>query len=327
MNEQLITRGFDLLDKLLFNCTEQSIDDRMHKMDIEYTIDSLVHQISKLDNICKIKNYLTKLVMVPFLKRDINLKYGDGERKVSYWAFIRIHSIFPKTMERMLDYFPYVGYWGDLNAIYKIVFNSSKYQYKERLLNRIIDTWVFNLQIEEAKLNNNITSVNILCKWIPKQKSSLDRDTKVVNRIVKAYFPHLYKKNKFKALKRYRHLVSDINRLIQTTEVYMCNKEFSKINFNNVPAKCLNKNKRAWLDETIKGKRKNLPLLDRTIGRNNYLDYVNSSGNKNIYLNVTDKNSYKNLSLLSKLDNKYFNTYKHLIHQISELDYFIMLAK
>ena len=324
MNEQLIIFEFNLLDKLLFNSSKVSIDNYTHKKDIDYTIDRIVVGITKLDDINKIKLYLTKLVMTPFLKRDINLKYGDGERKVSYWAFIKIHSILPQTMESMLEYFPYIGYWGDLNAIYRIVFNSRNYHYRQRLLDRIIVIWVFNLQIEENYLNNNIVSHHsLLCKWIPKQKSSLDKDTKVVNRIVKAYYPQLYKKNKFGALKRYRHLVSDLNRLINSTEVYMCSKEFSKINFNKVPLKCLKKNERAWLDETINGKRKNLLLLDRTIGRNNYLDYTKS--NKNIYLNVTSKNEYNNLPLLDKLDDKYFDNYKHLINQLSEIDYLISL--
>ena len=324
MNELLIASEFNVLDKLLFHT--DLMREYTHNKDIEDTIDRIVNEIVQVKDKVRIKNYLTKLIIVPFQKRDVHSKYGDGERKVSYWAFIKMHSILPKTMEYMLGYFPSIGYWGDLNALYKIVF-SSNYHYRDRLLNKIIDMWVFNLRIEENNLNNNLPSFSLLCKWIPKQKSSLDKETKVVNKIVKAYYPWVYKKNKFSALKKFRHLVSKINRLINTTEVYMCEKNFSAINYNNVPVKCLRKNKRAWLDETVKGKRKNLLLLDRTIGRHNYLDYLESSSSKNIYLKVTPKEeyNYSDLSLLCKLDNKYFNKYKCLIEQVGEIDCLVSL--
>ena len=327
MEEQLVVSEFNLLDKLLkvlFNIINLGLNDDRHKIDLDNIIDRLVNEIVRLDDVDKIKMYLTKLVILPFQLRDIRSKYGEGQRKLSFWTFIKMHSILPQTMEELLGYFPCIGCWKDLNSIYRLVF-STNYHYRERLLNNIIGIWVFNLQLEETQLNNRGVEFSLLCKWIPKQKCSLDKDTKVVNRIVKAYYPFLYKKNKFKALKRWRHLVSNINRIINTTEVKMCNKQFSNINFKDVPLKCLHKNKRAWLDETVNGKRKHLLLLDRTIGRHNYLDYVNSSNNRNIFLNVIDKvdTDYHNLSLLDKLDNKYFNKYKHVVNNISEIDYLI----
>ena len=320
MVEQLIECEFNLLDKLLFNSFRFSIEDYNQKIDIQYTIDRIMNEVSKLNDRDKIHMYISKLAIVPFLKRDINLRYGEGYRKTSYWAFIKIHSIIPHTMEHLLNYFPNIGYWGDLNNIYRLVFETKDYYYRQRLLDKIINIFVSNLKIEECKFNNGITTgYSLLCKWIPKQKSSLDKDTKIVNRIVKSFYPWLYKRNKFQALKRYRHLVSDINKLIKTTEIYMCNKEFAKINFNTIPLKCLKKNKRVWLDENKKGKRKNLLLLDRTISRNNYLDYIETA-NRNVSLKITEKNNYHSKTLLNKLDDVYFNNYKDDIKNLDEVD-------
>ena len=53
---------------------------------------------------------------------------------------------------------------------------------------------------------------------------------------------------------KYRKLVSKLNKNIGTTEILMCNKQFSYINFANVPKKCLHKNEKAWLDQNINGK-------------------------------------------------------------------------
>ena len=332
MSEHLLVSEFNLLDqllKVLFNTPDSGFKtDDIDRQAVNNVIDRLVNEIVGLDDQVKIKAYLIKLMIVPFQLRDIRSKYGEGQRNLSFWTFIKIHSILPHTMEQLLGYFPCVGSWRDLNDIYRLVF-SSNYHYRERLLNKIVDIWVFNLKSEELELNNNGSAFTLLCKWIPKQKSSLDKDTKVVNRIVKALYPHFYKKNKFRALKRYRQLISNINRLIGTTEIYMCNKQYSNINFSKVPLKCLYKNRRAWLDETVRGRRKNLLLLDRTIARQNYLDYVNNSSNKNIFLNVVDKDetNYSKLSLLDKLDNKYFNKYRTLIEHSGEIDYLISVIR
>ena len=235
--------------------------------------------------------------------------------------------IIPKTMEYLLEHYPYIGYWGDLNSIYRIVYETPDYPHKQRLLKRLVQLWVFNLKKEEISLNNDPDyNFTLLCKWIPKQNSSLNKDTKVVNRIVKAYYPTIYKKNRFDAFKKYRQLVSHINRKIKTTEIHMCNKEFYKIDFKRVPSKCLNNNKNAWLDINKTGtRRRNVLLLDRTITRNNYLDFI--SNNKHIHLNIKSKDNSDNvLFMLDKLDDPYWREYLFLIAEIGEVDHTLWIS-
>jgi len=322
MARKLVELEFNLLDKLLCHSIGLSVDKETHCADVNYTIDKLIEAVSMLNNKKLVKEYITKLALVPLLKRGISIKHGEGERDVSYWAFIKIHTIIPFTMEYLLEYFPYIGYWGDLNNLYKIIYDTQSNPYKERLLKRIVELWVSNLKIEEQYLNNNMPSCfSLLCKWIPKQNGSLHKSTKVVNKIVKMYYPTLYKKNRFAALKTYRQLVSHINRQIKTTEIYMCNKEFYKINFKAVPVKCLRKNKNAWLDVNKTGtKRRNLLLLDRTVARNNYLDFMNT--NKNIHLNIKPKDNSDRVLLLSdKLDDDYWSEYHILIDTVGEVNH------
>ena len=60
---------------------------------------------------------------------------------------------------------------------------------------------------------------------------------------------------------------------------YMRSTLTSKIDYNQVPTTCLEKNILGWLDINKKGKRKNILLLDRNIARTNYIKYIQ---NKNI---------------------------------------------
>tara|TARA_B110000211_G_scaffold214140_1_gene255317 strand:+ start:244 stop:1239 length:996 start_codon:yes stop_codon:yes gene_type:complete len=321
----LVELEFKILDKLLFY-NQTTIDDHdSHEHDIYYTIDCIVNALYSLDDPELIRDYYIKLAMVPILKRSINTKYGEGQRLVSYWALIKLHSIMPSTIESLLDYLPYIGYWGDLKALYKLVYSLEGYTRKNQLLSRIVDIWVFHLQNEELKLNNNQGNFSLLCKWIPKQGCALHRDTKVVNAIVKQLYPLSYKNNRFQALKKYRKLVSTINKHLGTTEVLMCAKEFHKIDFEYVPKKCMGKYRRAWLD-TNRGcsTRNHQSLLDRTLTRNNYLDHIHREcKNRRVGPNITIKiqNKYTERHILSKLEDSCFNEFRRSIISTGEVDH------
>lgn len=325
MTLALVQLEFKILDKILFYNDSAKDDLKFQEEDIDYTIDCILHAFNSLKDLELLRELYIKLALVPILKRGIDIKYGEGQRFVSYRALIKLHSIMPATMETVLDYFPYIGSWRDLKSIYGLVYNGKTYCHKNRLLSRIIDIWVFHLHNEELKLNNNRRDFSLLCKWIPKQGSALNRDTKVVNAIVKRLYPEAYKKNRFNAFKKYRKLVSNINKQLQTTEVLMCSKNFHMIDFEHVPKSCMNKYKRAWLD-TNKGssKRRHPCLLDRSLTRNNYIDHIHRVYKDHVIkptIRFKISNKYTDRHILSKLGSSSFNSFRESIIGIGEINY------
>ena len=327
MTLRLIELEFSLLDKLMYKYSDETINKFAHRAEINYTVNNLLNSINSINNDPHlIKFYYANLISMVILKRAINYPSTEGLREVSYWLLIKLHSKFPDTMERILETVPFIGYWGDLNNIYKIVYESNNavwYPYKNRLLNKIVKIWCGNLRLEEDKLNNEECHkyFSKLCKWIPREKSAINKDTKIVNQILKVYYPKLYKKKRVEAFKKYRKLITTINKKINTTEIYMCDKKFSKIDYSQVPSKCLEKNILGWLDINKKGKRKNILLLDRNIARNNYIHFI-----KNKYLSC---NYYENkyidpqgTHVFDKLDSDAYKYFKEIVWWSDEIDYF-----
>jgi len=286
----------------------------------------VTHFINMMESSTFTNEFKKKLSMLFIIKRAIHLPHGYGYKTVSHWLFIILHSYYPDIMERLLYELPNFGCWNDFNSIYKIIYEDLQYyinfstnkpyiQYlmSQRLRGKILQIWCEGLSADEYRLNySQLTSTNFsyLAKWIPKEKRSLDKDTKVVNDIVNYYYPN----DSMRLGKtKYRKLVSKLNKLITTTEVSMCSKQYSQINFTNVPKKCLVKNEKAWMDQTVNGKRRNIQLLDRTIARYNYLDYVNNINNAP-HISKSDINQPILLTLLHPA----YIYYKEIINRMLE---------
>ena len=323
MIEKLIRFEFNLLDKIMMRY--ESIENRQIKKDIRKSVRRIVDTINILVDKEKKYSYLADLLLTPFIKRAINLPYGEGLRYVSYIAFIELHQLFPDTMERLLSEFPYIGYWGDLNNLYRELYEYPTPYYSNRLMNKIINIWCSSLETQEIIFNNkdsdeyNSSYFSLLCKWIPKQNSSLNKSTGVVNKIVKGYYPTVYKKNRFRALKNYRKLVSSVNRELNTTEIKMCSGNFSDIQFAEVPVKCLGKHKRSWLDINKSGKRKNLMVLDRTVTRSKFLNFIK----KGRYMgHIEEEPLIDEPLLLNKLKQPVYDYYREIIYYLGEVAIF-----
>ena len=138
-------------------------------------------------------------------------------------------------------------------------------------------------QLDEITLDSKVNSdmdrenmtLSLNFKWIPKPKSSLDRKYKVSYQIAKGLYPSLYEANKHQAVKKFRKLASRGNEAIETTERFMCSKQFSKIKFRLVPGRCLNKFHRAWMDVDKNGNRRHKGNVDRDECIKNYMEFLN----------------------------------------------------
>jgi hypothetical protein len=100
-------------------------------------------------------------------------------------------------------------------------------------------------------------------------------------------FPIEFKTDFRMALKSYRKMVSMLNQAIRTTEVLMCQKRFSEIQFKLVPGKCLLKYRSAFLNKLSGSDEFRYPNdNDRMICRANILKFMEDVKNGKKRMNV-----------------------------------------
>ena len=305
---------------------------------IQGNINVLISEIAKLHKKHQLY-WITNIILLAIKKRSFRLKHGDGIRLKSYWILIHLYNFFPKSIYFILRELPYIGSWADLNNIYKIVFDDLQHlkqkktpniienqkciKMNEALLDNIVDVWCLQIDKDKRFLNKShptkFESVSFMGKWLPRESGSLHRHTKVVNHILKKYDPLMWSKNRNMTKKIYRKFVAECNQSLNTTEVMMCSKSFSSIDFSSVSKKCLYKHQNAWLDETENGTRRHPNDKDRNIARDNYLEYINNTESHpkgSIDISVAKEKC----TIIDILSNKMYNPYRHLVEYANEVE-------
>ena len=235
-----------------------------------------------LDNNEEGKAILLDLIVIWANTRAIRTKYGNGNRLQSYWIFTELYRKYPSIMYWFLYEIPHYGSYLDLNNIYELIHleqntNLMSYKLKDDIAKMYAMALFNDIQFvknnfdNEELIDNNITYA---AKWVPKEGRSLDKCTKITSHIVKYLHPRLFKTNRLMAMKQFRYDIGLLNKYLKTTEKFMAGKKFSKINFKEVPKKCLTRHTKAWKGIDDKGIFKHYGDLDR----------VNCSINYNIHL-------------------------------------------
>ena len=105
----------------------------------------------------------------------------------------------------------------------------------------------------ELDLNPKSTNISLCAKYVPKEGRSFDKKTKITKRIVARLFPDLFKVDFRKAMKKFRNIYTRLNKHIDTVEIKECSGRWSEIDFNRVPGRALNIQRKAFLNTTKSG--------------------------------------------------------------------------
>ena len=235
-------------------------------------------------------DYVRRLVVLTFQKRDIRGNFGGGERTLSYWLFIELNNHFPETMRVLVHELPNYGSWLDLNKLYEILHRDGLESRQRDLLidlsnsyllkSEIIKAYAVQLQLDANTLRipkgerGEDSTISLAAKWIPKENRATDRFTKFAKSLAKVMFPTEFNSDFKHAMNLVRRMVVNINREIKTTEQLMCAKRFADIEFRVVPGRCLNKFSKAWLDEDRKKTRQHPGDRDRAACRKHYQEFL-----------------------------------------------------
>lgn len=205
-------------------------------------IKTYIRQIQLLSDINQQNIYIEYLVVLMFELR--NCRGGKGHRNIFIQMWNTIYEYYPRQMDSFISFIPQYGTWRDINTL----ITTGTEQLRLRLYDFIVDGLRKDINI----LTNGTTNeLSFVAKWCPKEGSAADKKCNASRHIAQRLYPELYAENFTMALRKYRQEVGRLNKALHTTEVLMCNKQFSKINFNEVPKKALIKYNHAFLNVSV----------------------------------------------------------------------------
>ena len=186
-------------------------------------------------------NDIADLFVLAFQTR--NCRGGKGERVLFYEMIKTLYGHYPETVMNLMDLVSHYGYYKDYVVILQEINESPLYQ---NLNDKIINIMVSqiekdNVELELSKNENRVAKLSMVAKYAP-------RANKQCRNIAKAFYRKMYPKD-VKAEEKYRKVLAKLNKALSTTEVLMCAKNYSSIEFKKVPSVCLMKWRNAFLNE------------------------------------------------------------------------------
>lgn len=203
---------------------------------------------------------LVELVVLTFQTRATR-GIGKGERKLFYDMFMAIQKYMGNNVVMELAHIiPEYGYYKDYLYIMQDPLCSAElFSHCKSILCNQISLDYANLVKKE--------SVSILAKYMPREKGEFSN-------IAVQLADILFEGPKFTKLKKYRKMISELNLdgIKTTTETFMCGKRYRDIDFTKVASVCMHRNRKAFLNEKLKGTGLRSSDEDRMESRNNLLD-------------------------------------------------------
>jgi hypothetical protein len=166
-----------------------------------------------------------------FQNRDVCGGKGERASTILMWEYMFQHHA--DHAFYMLPLLIEYGCWRDL--------------FQLAALNQNVVPVVINIVEKQLKLDDVAAvkgePISLLAKWIPRE----GRQPELAKLIAKRIFPDEIRPAS--RMKAYRKKISGLNRLLKTTEVAMCGREWASIEPQHVPGRCLQKNMKGFLNE------------------------------------------------------------------------------
>lgn len=192
---------------------------------------------------------------------------GPQKKYKFYVTLASLYKTKPNEVKTLINKVNEWGYWKDLFILLLANDNIDLENYIYTFtLNQLKEDW--NNYMKKETISN-------LAKWIPKQNKSFDKKLKFVENMCMRLYPD-YKEFPFNCKKRYRKMTSTLNKYLGTTEIYLCSKEYEKIDFDRVSNICMKRNMNTFLkDDNCKNNlRKHLYKKYVSLDFKNLLDKI-----------------------------------------------------
>tara|TARA_B110000967_G_C18901289_1_gene575417 strand:- start:1241 stop:2959 length:1719 start_codon:yes stop_codon:yes gene_type:complete len=263
--------------------------------------------------------------------RDIT--NGKGERDASYMLIYTFYSYYPTLAIYALYRFVIpigiksnntcYGSWKDIPYFCEFIHTFAN-TLDHPLIEQCVEMLNNQLIKDERKLLNNNTDISNVAKWIPREKKKLDWlfDRLVINWSNKRH-PHILKYCNdnyqfFSALakckKLYRTTNSTINKIINTTEIKLCEREYDDIIPHNVPIQHLYKHFDYYCSNNFFSPINSDLFQEYIISNNHFNNHFFKPYSYN-YLPIAD--IIEKAFTYSNFSTKHFNKYKKEIYLLN----------
>lgn len=173
--------------------------------------------------------------ILTFQTRDI--RGGKGERDLFTHMYNELLLIAPKAATAVLPLIPEYGCWRD-------IFNMLRQQPHQAHMELVIN----QLKKDATTLLTSSSCSNkqsLAAKWAPREHNKKDKP--LASLLAQRMFPGHPNHNQL-----YRQTVAQLNKRLNTTEIDMCAKQFSRIDPAKVPGRCLKVHTKAFLNQVTK---------------------------------------------------------------------------
>ena len=211
---------------------------------------------------------------------------GKGERKIFYQMLAVLFERYADVVVDLVELIPDFGYWKDLLSLLLECTNGDVdyaplkrkvWQMFSRQLKADMDE--FDSATREARSPRNLS---LVAKFAPSEGGHHSKALGADKEICKLLFPSLVGEHVADAdaawptaRAKYRRMLSKLRRALSVPEVQMCEQKWAEINFSKVPSLCLDRNKKAFLNE---GKARKAEDEDRVRCRERLLEMVGEKG-------------------------------------------------
>jgi hypothetical protein len=236
---QLSSTGESRVD-LFFNAVRSTSPERVNSLVKDVLCDIFSHSHTAAE-----KSFIAADLFCQLFHLRATRGMGKGERDLFIHAFVQLHQKFPSTTESLVQEIPHFGSWKDLLEI--MVHGATTDSLKSEC------TRVFANQLkQDAKIldesESECCSLSLAGKWAPREGKAYDRKGKVVDALCLHLFdsPSAYSRRK-----EYRRLLSRLNAHLDVPERSMSTGKWAHLDFKKVPAVCLERHRKAFLNEHL----------------------------------------------------------------------------
>ena len=187
-------------------------------------------------------------------------------------------------MVDLLDLVPNYGYWKDLLSL--LLECTSGHVDYTALRSKVWEIFARQLKSDVNELDTATRearaprNISLAAKFAPSESSHFSKQLGADKEIIRLLFPALVGAHVTDAAwpaarAKYRRMLTSLRRALAVPEVLMCAQQLAEINFSQVPSLCLDRHKRAFLNEGEKAKDDD---EDRTACREHLLAIIEEKG-------------------------------------------------
>jgi hypothetical protein len=234
-----------LYQLLVRHCPSYYVDEQIHKA---FNRPTATNE--------ELRDYL----VLAFQTRDI--RGGKGERDLFYTLLLSIFKERPQLIKKTMNLIPEYGCWQDCWKLWNL---SRTHPFGEEIQKTCMEfvRWIFFEDLAKSQ-------PSVLGKWMPREGSKYDA---LAKEFANDFYPGIELQDD--RLRQYRKDCSKLNAQLKTVEVDMCRKTWAKINPATVPGRLLKKNRKAFLNEELRGGHLRRPSnVDRMECRQHFMDHT-----------------------------------------------------